>query len=239
MGREKRNGLSPQRIIFGNVSEPRTPRDGGGQDLRGRRPFGPALEAEVLALGRADRLERGFVDALRSGEALAGRGQGAVGPLGDGQGRPGDDLLPVLLSFGEIAGDDEAARGGQGLERADIDAGVEELLAKARLELLEGRADMGGRELLGQQLEKEFHQAPSFPPVYRRAMSLTRARIWEIILTLSVTLIGAPGIEQIEVVGALQAHVVGRQEEVLFDQPGRFLLAGREGLAEHGRRRRP
>ncbi len=45
---------------------------------------------------------------------------------------------------------------------------------------------------------------------------------------------GAPGVEQVEVVGALQAHVVGRQEQVFRDQPGGLLLAGPEGLAEHG-----
>ena len=72
-------------------------------------------------------------------------------------------------------------------ERTSIRASTSSL-RKPGLELLEGRADVGGRQLLGQQLEEEFHQAPSFPPVYRRAMSLTRARIWEIILTRSVTL---------------------------------------------------
>ncbi len=83
---------------------------------------------------------------------------------------------------------DEPARRGQRSEGLDLDPGVGELLAETRVELVQRGPDVGGGKLLGQQLQEEFHQAPSFPPVNFRAISLTRARIWEIILTRSVTL---------------------------------------------------
>ncbi len=150
---------------LGERERAQDPRHGRGEDVGRRRALGLALEAEIFALGRPDGLEEALVDALGPGKALAGRAQGAVGPLGDGERRPCDDLLPVLLAFGEIARDDEAARRRQGPERADLDAGAEELLAEPGLELFDGGADVRGRKLLRPKLEQEFHQAPSFPPV--------------------------------------------------------------------------